>query len=156
MTPQTQTHRLVVRGQVVKTRTARRYVVVAVRSEPVVVDGGVLVAFAQVERRTDSLETARRVARRGASGRGVGVAIIDTATGAEIDAPAPAPTTGPTLARCLKAGEWIEYRGERAERVVRVTPGPRGYVHVRTNRCDRTVKNEQPVERVPAPEWAGH
>jgi hypothetical protein len=154
MTTTTKTHRLVVRGREIKTRTERRYVVVAVRPKPTATEAGTFVAFARVEKRTDSIETARTVARRYGFANGAFAVVIDTTTGGEIDAPAPAPTTGPTLARALKTGEWISYRGERVERVVRVTAGPRGYVHVRTDKCDRTVKSETPVERVPAPEWA--
>jgi len=63
-------------------------------------------------------------------------------------------TTTTITARQVKQGDWIVYdRGAgidnpRAERVVRVTTGPRGYVHIRTNHCDRTVKVATEIERV--------
>jgi hypothetical protein len=149
----TRTHQLDVRGQKLSTRTARRYVAVGVRPEPVINnDGsGTLVAYARVVKRSDSQDTARRAALRNEPGRGAVTVVVDLDTGTEVYSPAPARTTGQTLARSLKPGEWIERDG-RVERVVRVSPGPSGYVVVRTDHCDRTLAVLAVVERVPAPE----
>jgi hypothetical protein len=81
----TKTHKLTVRGIPVKTRTERRYAVVAVRPEPVAHPaGGTLVAFAEVKKRTDSLETARVTVRRAERFRGGFFVVIDLETGAEV------------------------------------------------------------------------
>lgn len=92
------THRLVVRGQKVMTRTPRRYAVVDVRPEEVVVPPdnnygthGVLIPYARVEKRTDSLQTAvafvnrhSRYGSRPLVGPGSVLVIIDLTTGQEV------------------------------------------------------------------------
>jgi hypothetical protein len=78
------THNLTVRGIKLRTRTPRRFAVVAVRPEPVTRDGHTYVACAEVLKRTDSLDTAR--AKRRSFGIGIGsyAVIVDLTTGEEI------------------------------------------------------------------------
>lgn len=74
-----------VRGQKVRTSTQRRYVVIAVRSEPVHVAGeGTYVAFARIEKRSDNIETARKAAAKHPRFVGGETVVMDTATGWEI------------------------------------------------------------------------
>lgn len=76
-----------VRGQVVRSESRRRYIVVAVRANPIVTDQGTFVAFARVEKRSDSRETARTLARRfnnGFQGHGVFAVVVDTVEGVEV------------------------------------------------------------------------
>lgn len=79
------THKLTVRGIPVTTRTPRRYIVVKVRPEPYTTEAGTYVAFAEVVKRTDSLDAARREERRDNSATfRYFTVVIDTATGDEI------------------------------------------------------------------------
>lgn len=85
MNPETKTHKLVVRGVKVRTRTPRRYATVAVRPNPVTDDDGrVLVAYAQVLKRTDNLQTAHAERRKFGIGRGTFAVVIDLNTGEEV------------------------------------------------------------------------
>ncbi len=82
------THTINVRGQVVRTRTPRRFIVIVVRPEPVTDDEGrTYVAFAEVQKRTDNGHTAATMARRynqgWSRGRGCFAVVYDTATGTE-------------------------------------------------------------------------
>lgn len=82
----TTTVRLKVRGIDLATRTQRRYLMVAVRPEAVQTDQGVYVAFAEVQKRSDNLDTVRDAARKAGWHRGPGMAyvVVDTVTGAEV------------------------------------------------------------------------
>lgn len=79
------THNLTVRGIKLRTRTPRRFVTVGVRPEPVVRPEGTYVAYAEVLKRTDSLETARAARRKHGFGYGSFAVVIDLATGEEIE-----------------------------------------------------------------------
>lgn len=78
------TRNIVVRGIRVTTRTPRRYAVVAVRPEPYTTDQGTYVAFAEVEKRTDNIATARTAVRRAYRGMGVFRVVVDLTTGEEV------------------------------------------------------------------------
>lgn len=74
----------------VSSRTKRRLLLVAYRAEPVQhPDGGWLVAFAAIEKRSDNASTLRKHVQRlrntGNAGRGVEYLIFDTITGEEMD-----------------------------------------------------------------------
>lgn len=85
-----------VRGQKLRCASLRRFILVSVRPEPIhymsrFPDGrpkpSVYVAFAHIERRSDSVETLRKErSRRGVNYHGMGVllVIIDTTTGEEV------------------------------------------------------------------------
>lgn len=62
-TTETTTHKFVIKGFKITTRTPRRYAVVVMREEAVVNHLGTYMAFARVEKRTDNLVTARRAAQ---------------------------------------------------------------------------------------------
>lgn len=82
-----QTQSFTIRGMKIRSRTPRRFLVVAVRPEPVTTEGGTYLAFATIEKRTDSITTARTFVRWMCNrGRGIGVAVvvIDTTTGEEV------------------------------------------------------------------------
>lgn len=69
-------------GFLVRTRSDRRYAVVALREDAVPhPDGGYLVAFARIERTTDSLKAAARPIDLGL---GMKKVVIDTTTGLEV------------------------------------------------------------------------
>jgi hypothetical protein len=78
-------------GQKVRYRGNHRFIVVAVRPEPITVDAGqyggvatgVYVAFARVDKRTDNSRTASEFARKASYTRGPGVkyAVVDTSNG---------------------------------------------------------------------------
>lgn len=84
----TPTHNFNVRGIPVRTRTPRRFAVIAVRPEPFTNENGTYVAFAEVSRRTDNLETARAAKRRmldnGYRMLGMTVVVVDLTTGEEL------------------------------------------------------------------------
>lgn len=68
-----------VRGQKLRTQTQRRYVVVRVR--PAASEGA---AFARVVKRSDNLETARRVERGYCPSLGAVTVVVDLRTGQEV------------------------------------------------------------------------
>lgn len=78
------TRTFTVRGHKLRTRTNRRFVVVAVRPEPVTTDAGTYVAFADIRKRTDNIDTARTVARRYGFPPGAFAVVVDLTTGEEI------------------------------------------------------------------------
>ena len=83
----TKTHTLNVRGMKVRTRTLRRYVVVAVRDRVVQEEyaGGGLYTYepyVRVVKRTDSLAYARKFG--GYLGTGLVHVVVDTTTGEEV------------------------------------------------------------------------
>ena len=63
------TRTFTVHGHKLRTRTHRRYVVVAVRREGFRLDGAVYEPYAHILKRTDNIETARTVARRSSISR---------------------------------------------------------------------------------------
>jgi len=76
-----------VRGHKVRSQSQRRYIVVAVRPEPVPTANGYYVAFARIERRSDNLATARKAARHydfNLAGNGSFAVVVDSATGEEV------------------------------------------------------------------------
>ncbi len=87
---------ITVRGHQIRSRSNRRYIVVSVRPEAITIhpgdvyerEPGTYVAFARIEKRTDSAATARTHQRRFRDGRyaGIGVyyVIVDTVTGEEV------------------------------------------------------------------------
>lgn len=77
------THTIVVDGMTVRTRTARRFVAIAVRGEAVEAESGVYVAFIEIIGRSDAFTTAATRARRYGRIRGGRVVVVDTETGRE-------------------------------------------------------------------------
>lgn len=75
---------ITVRGHKVSNRSQRRFLVVAVRPEAVETDHGTYVAFADVRKRTDSIETARTTQRRYGRAWGAFMVIVDSETGEEV------------------------------------------------------------------------
>ena len=80
----TTTSTFTVRGFKLRTRSNRRYVAVAVRPAPVTTESGTYVAFADVRKRSDNLDTLRRFQRSYGWETGAYVVIIDTVSGEEI------------------------------------------------------------------------
>lgn len=82
------TRNLTVRGMKVTTRTPRRYAVVVVRPHDVYTNDGIYVRFAEVQKRTDNITTARTAERRYNFNRdpymGVFAVVIDLTTGEEV------------------------------------------------------------------------
>lgn len=73
------THTLNVHGQTVRTRTPRRFIVVAVRPKDVTTeDGRTYVAFAEVIKRTDNHKTAKATMNRFGFALGAFATIVDT------------------------------------------------------------------------------
>ena len=74
-----------VRGHKVTTRSPRRYLVVAVRPEPVTdPEHGTYVAFAEIRKRTDSHTVAKNTARRLGRFNGGFHVVVDTVTKEEV------------------------------------------------------------------------
>lgn len=73
-----------VRGHKIRTSTNRRYVAVAVRPEPVTTDKGTFVAFADIRKRSDNLDTIRRECRKYGFATGAFMVAVDTTTGEEV------------------------------------------------------------------------
>ena len=98
MATSTKPSSLTVRGQRISNRSNRRFLVVAVRPEPIRVtpeeaaisrgrlQSGVYVAFAEVLKRSDSAVTARRFqeSQVGRMGFGTAVVLVDSVTGEEV------------------------------------------------------------------------
>ena len=78
------TRNLVVRGIKLRTRTPRRFATVAVRPERIERDGRFYMPYAEVLKRTDSIETARAKKRSFGIGIGSFAVIVDLTTGEEI------------------------------------------------------------------------
>jgi hypothetical protein len=75
-----------VQGQTTTTDRRRRYAVVAVRPQPIKTEQGMFVAFARVEKRTDSEETAIKAAALARTSAGLGVEIVVVDRSLELDA----------------------------------------------------------------------
>ena len=75
---------LIVRGLRVSNRSNRRFLVVAIREHVVTTDSGVYPRFARVEKRSDSLTTAKAHARRLGYFPGGGHVVVDSLTGEEV------------------------------------------------------------------------
>lgn len=74
-----------VNGFKIRTRTQRRYVVVATRAMPFTNERGTYVAFAEVVKRTDNIETARKEEnRRGVTDTRCYAVVVDTTTGRQV------------------------------------------------------------------------